>query len=128
MIDWSYDPVAADKLWTEAGWPKEKRGEWTMDFMSWLGNKPRLDYLPILQEAMRKMGFKANVDLIDNSLINDYLSGPGPARQRLDTMVPYGARGPTRRACPSCQTQPPRPTPASGAAPIRGVRFRRQSS
>jgi len=87
MIDWSYDPEAADKLWTEAGWPKEKRSEWTMDFMSWLGNKPRLDYLPILQEAMRKMGFKANVDLIDNSLINDYLSGPGPRGKDWDTMV-----------------------------------------
>ena len=87
MIDWSYDPVEADKLWTEAGWPKEKRGEWVMDFMSWLGNKPRLDYLPILQEAVRKMGFKANVDLIDNSLITDYLSGKGPRGKDYDTQV-----------------------------------------
>ena len=87
MIDWSYDPVEADKLWTEAGWPKEKRGEWVMDFMSWLGNKPRLDYLPILQEAVRKMGFKANVDLIDNSLITDYLSGNGPRGKDYDTQV-----------------------------------------
>lgn|GEM_PF-819140 len=87
MTRWTYDPVAADKLWTEAGWPKEKRGEWVMDFMSWLGNKPRLDYLPILQEAVRKMGFKANVDLIDNSLINDYLSGAGPRGKDWDTQV-----------------------------------------
>ena len=55
--------------------------------MSWLGNKPRLDYLPILQEAVRKMGFKANVDLIDNSLINDYLSGNGPRGKDYDTQV-----------------------------------------
>ena len=87
MIDWSYDPVEADKLWTEAGWPKEKRGEWVMDFMSWLGNKPRLDYLPIMQEAVRKLGFKANVDLIDNSLITEYLSGQGPRGKDYDTQV-----------------------------------------
>jgi len=87
MIDWSYDPVEADKLWTEAGWPKEKRGEWVMDFMSWLGNKPRLDYLPIMQEAVRKLGFKANVDLIDNSLITEYLSGKGPRGKDYDTQV-----------------------------------------
>jgi peptide/nickel transport system substrate-binding protein len=84
---YTYDPAAADKLWTEIGWPKEKRAEWTMDFMSWLGNKPRLDYLPILQEAMRKLGFKANVDLIDNSLIDDYLDGKGPRGKDWDTMV-----------------------------------------
>jgi peptide/nickel transport system substrate-binding protein len=84
---WTYDPVEADKLWTEAGWPKEKRGEWVMDFMSWLGNKPRLDYLPILQEAVRKLGFKANVDLIDNSLIDDYLGGKGPRGKDYDTQV-----------------------------------------
>jgi peptide/nickel transport system substrate-binding protein len=84
---WTYDPVEAEKLWTAAGWPKEKRGEWTMDFMSWLGNKPRLDYLPIMQEAMRKLGFKANVDLIDNSLITDYYSGKGPRGKDYDTTV-----------------------------------------
>jgi peptide/nickel transport system substrate-binding protein len=84
---YTYDPVAADKLWIEAGWPKEKRGGWTMDFMSWLGNKPRLDYLPILQEAVRKLGFKANVDLIDNSLIDGYLDGDGPRGKDWDTMV-----------------------------------------
>ena len=87
MIDWSYDPVEADKLWTEAGWPKEKRGEWVMDFMSWLGNKPRLDYLPILQEAVRKMGFKANVDLIDNSLITTTSAGTVRAGKDYDTQV-----------------------------------------
>jgi peptide/nickel transport system substrate-binding protein len=87
LTRWTYDPVEADKLWTEAGWPKEKRGEWIMDFMSWLGNKPRLDYLPILQEAVRKLGFKANVDLIDNSLIDQYLGGNGPRGKDYDTQV-----------------------------------------
>ena len=65
---WTYEPEVADKMFTELCWPREKRGEFTMDFMSWLGIKPRLDYLPIVQEAMRKMGFKPNVDLIDNSV------------------------------------------------------------
>lgn len=87
MIEWTYEPEVADQLWTDAGWPREKRGEWTMDFMSWLGNKPRLDYLPILQEAMRKLGFKANVDLIDNALIEEYISGTGPRGRDWDTMV-----------------------------------------
>jgi len=87
MTKWTYEPEVADKMWTEAGWPKEKRGEWVMDFMSWLGNKPRLDYLPILQEAVRKLGFKANVDLIDNSLIDDYISGKGARGRDWDTMV-----------------------------------------
>lgn len=87
MKKWSYDPAAADALWTEAGWPKEKRTEWTMDFMSWTGNKPRMDYLPILQEAVRKMGFKGNIDIIDNSTINDYLGGNGPRGKDYDTQV-----------------------------------------
>jgi peptide/nickel transport system substrate-binding protein len=87
MKKWDFDPVAADALWTEAGWPKEKRAEWTMDFMSWTGNKPRLDYLPILHEAVRKMGFKANIDIIDNSTINDYLGGNGPRGKDYDTQV-----------------------------------------
>jgi len=87
MLKWDYKPNDADKLWTDAGWPKDKRGTWIMDFMSWLGNKPRLDYLPILQEAVRKLGFKANVDLIDNALIEDYLSGRGPRGRDWDTQV-----------------------------------------
>lgn len=87
MKKWDYDTEAADKLWTEAGWPKEKRGDWTMDFMSWTGNKPRMDYLPILHEAVRNMGFKANIDIIDNSTINDYLMGNGPRGKDWDTQV-----------------------------------------
>ena len=87
MIKWDYKPAEADKLWTDAGWPKEKRGDWVMDFMSWLGNKPRLDYLPIMQEAVRKLGFKANVDLIDNSIITEYIDGRGPRGRDWDTMV-----------------------------------------
>jgi ABC-type transport system substrate-binding protein len=71
MIDWSYDPVEADKLWTEAGWPKEKRGEWVMDFMSWLGNKPRLDYLPIMQEATQVLLWGPGADPQGMSFIAD---------------------------------------------------------
>jgi len=92
MVKYDYDPEKADALFTELGYPKEKRAEITIDLMSWLGIKPRLDYLPIAQEAMRKMGFKSNVDLIDNALIDDYLTGKGPRGKDWDIYVLlYGA-------------------------------------
>ena len=87
MVEYNYDPEKADELWTELGYPKEARGNITIDLMSWLGLKARMDYLPIAQEYLRQMGFKANVDLIDNSLINDYRWGNGPRGKDWDFHV-----------------------------------------
>jgi len=87
MTQYNYDPVKADELWTEVGLPLEKRAEVTIDLMSWLGIKARLDYLPIAQEYLRKIGFKSNVDLIDNSLITDYIQGEGPRGKDWDFHV-----------------------------------------
>lgn len=56
--------------------------------MSWLGLKARMDYLPIAQEYLRKLGFKVNVDLIDNALVVDYLwRGMGPRVTDFDFFV-----------------------------------------
>ena len=75
MKTYDYDPEKAKELWTEIG---VNPPDVTIDLMSWLGIKARLDYLPIAQEFLRAQGFKANVDLIDNSLIVEYINGDGP--------------------------------------------------
>ncbi|NLE43471.1 MAG: hypothetical protein GX620_02015, partial [Chloroflexi bacterium] len=54
---------------------KAARGAMTIDLMSWLGLKARQDFLPIAQEYLRQQGFRVNVDIIDNALINDYRYG-----------------------------------------------------
>jgi peptide/nickel transport system substrate-binding protein len=86
-VEYNYDPDKADELWTELGYPKEARADITIDLMSWLGIKARLDYLPIAQEYLRQMGFTVNVDLIDNSLINQYRQGEGPRGKDWDFHV-----------------------------------------
>ena len=87
MVKYKYDPVKADQLWTEVGYPKEKRGDLVIDLMAWQGIKPRLDYMPIAQEYLRKLGFKSNVDIIDNALITDYSQGAGPRGKDWDFHV-----------------------------------------
>jgi len=87
MTRYTYDPEKAEALWNEIGLTKEKRAEITIDLMSWLGIKARLDYLPIAQEYLRKMGFKANVDLIDNALEPEYTMGEGPRGKEWDFHV-----------------------------------------
>jgi ABC-type transport system substrate-binding protein len=63
------------------------RKETTIDFMSWLGIKARMDYLPIAQEYLRKLGFRSNVDIIDNALIDQYINGSGPRGKDHDFHV-----------------------------------------
>ena len=88
MTEYDYNPEKADELWTELGLTREKRGEIAIDFMSWLGLKSRMDMLPVWQENMRALGFKANVDFIDNSLIANYrYSGEGPRGRDWDFHV-----------------------------------------
>jgi len=87
MVKYDYDAAKADKLWTELGYPKEKRGDLTIDLMAWQGIKARLDFMPIAQEYLRKLGFKANVDIIDNALITDYMQGAGPRGKDYDSYV-----------------------------------------
>jgi peptide/nickel transport system substrate-binding protein len=109
MTEYNYDPVKADELWTEVVGDKAARGQITIDLMSWLGLKARQDFLPIAQEYLRQQGFRVNVDIIDNALINDYrfgeaaaagrdwdfnvlLYGPGADPGTIDTfMLPDGA-------------------------------------
>ncbi len=78
MTHYTYDPAKAEALWNEIGLTKDKRAKIEITYMSWLGNKARLDYLPIAQEYLRKLGFLSNVDLIDNSLQPAYNWGLGP--------------------------------------------------
>ena len=78
MVEYNYDPDKAEALWDEIGLTRDKRADVTIDFMSWLGIKARMDYLPIAQEYLRKMGFKVNVDFIDNAVITEYTQGVGP--------------------------------------------------
>jgi len=87
MTKYDYDPEKAEELWNEIGLDREARGEVIIDFMSWLGLKARLDYLPIAQEYLRKMGFKVNVDLIDNALEPEYSNGVGPRGRDWDFHV-----------------------------------------
>jgi ABC-type transport system substrate-binding protein len=86
-VEYNYDPEKADALWTEIGLDKEARAEVMIDLMSWTGIKARLDYLPIAHEFLRQMGFKANVDIIDNSLITPYIQGEGPRGKDWDIHV-----------------------------------------
>jgi peptide/nickel transport system substrate-binding protein len=86
-VEYNYDPERADELWTELGYPQDARGDVVIDLMSWLGIKARLDYLPIAQEFLRQLGFTVNVDLIDNSLINEYRQGEGPRGKDWDFHV-----------------------------------------
>jgi peptide/nickel transport system substrate-binding protein len=87
LTEYNYDPEKAEELWNEIGLDREARGEITIDFMSWLGLKARMDYLPIAQEYLRQMGFKVNVDIIDNALITDYRTGEGPRGREWDFHV-----------------------------------------
>jgi peptide/nickel transport system substrate-binding protein len=75
MVEYNYDPDKAEELWDSIGMTRDKRGELIISFMSWLGMKDRMDYLPMAQADLRKMGFPVNVDIIDNSLIMDYIYG-----------------------------------------------------
>lgn len=83
MTKYDYDPDKAKAMFEEIGVPEDM----VIDLMSWLGIKARLDYLPIAQEYLRKIGFKVNVDLIDNSLIVDYIQGEGPRGKDWDFHV-----------------------------------------
>jgi peptide/nickel transport system substrate-binding protein len=84
MVEYNYDPEKAAELWAEIGVVPE---ETTIDLMSWLGLNARRDYLPIAQENLRSLGFKVNVDFIDNSLITDYVQGNGPRGKDWDFHV-----------------------------------------
>ena len=72
---YDYDPAKAKALFDEIGMTEEKRKTTTITLMSWLGLKERQEFLPIAQENLRQLGFRVNVDLIDNALINDYNAG-----------------------------------------------------
>ena len=87
MVEYNYDPEKAEELWNEIGLDREARGEIVIDLMSWLGIKARLDYLPIMQEYLRQMGFKVNVDIIDNALEPEYHDGTGPRGMDWDIHV-----------------------------------------
>lgn len=84
MTRYDYDPVKAMELWRELG---VEPPDMTISFMSWLGIKARLDYLPIAQEYLRQLGFRSNVDIIDNALILEYIQGDGPRGQDWDFAV-----------------------------------------
>ncbi|MBI3942217.1 MAG: ABC transporter substrate-binding protein, partial [Chloroflexi bacterium] len=83
MKKYDYNPDMAKKLWDEVKMPKDQ----VISLMSWLGIKARLDYLPIAQEYVRNIGYKSEVDLIDNSLITDYIEGKGPRGKDWDFHV-----------------------------------------
>ena len=91
--NYEFDLAKADEMWIAAGYPKEKRATIEIDFMSWLGNKARLDSLPIWQSNMRKLGFMSNVDLIDNALIETYVDGEGPRGKEWDIHVLWTGPG-----------------------------------
>jgi len=78
MIKYDYNPEKAEELWDEIGLTRDVRSTMEITFMSWLGMKARLDYLPIAQEYLRQMGFRVSVDIIDNALVTDYINGDGP--------------------------------------------------
>ena len=84
LTEYDYDPEKAAELWAEIGVVPE---ETTIDLMSWLGLNARRDFLPIAQENLRSLGFKVNVDFIDNSLITDYVNGNGARGQDWDFHV-----------------------------------------
>lgn len=84
MTRYTYDPEKAKALLAEVGVKPE---DVIVDLMSWLGIKARLDYLPIAQEYLRQIGFKANVDLIDNALEPEYTMGEGPRGKDWDFHV-----------------------------------------
>lgn len=84
MTRYTYDPEKAKALLAEIGVNPE---DVIIDLMSWLGIKARLDYLPIAQEYLRQIGFKANVDLIDNALEPEYSMGEGPRGKDWDFHV-----------------------------------------
>jgi peptide/nickel transport system substrate-binding protein len=75
MKKYDYNQETAKKLFDEAGLTEDKRKVMTITFMSWLGMKERQEFLPVAQENLRKLGFRVNVDIIDNALISDYKSG-----------------------------------------------------
>jgi peptide/nickel transport system substrate-binding protein len=87
MKRYDYDPQKAEELWTEVGLEKPARADVVIDLMSWASIKERRDFLPIAQEDLRKMGFKSNVDLIDNALVWEYISGEGPRGREWDYHV-----------------------------------------
>jgi len=87
MTHYTYDPAKAEALWNEIGLTKDKRPNYTINYMSWLGNKARADYLPIAQEYLRKLGFLSNLDLIDNALQPAYITGQGPRGKEFSFYV-----------------------------------------
>jgi ABC-type transport system substrate-binding protein len=128
LTEYNYDPVKADELWTEVIGDKAARAEITIDLMSWLGMKARMDFLPIAQEYLRQQGFKVNVDIIDNALIIDYLEGQGPRGPDFDFNVLLYGPGVDPGACtpwltPDSPTNvgyrgwPFRPDPDTGLKP-----------
>ena len=84
MTHYPYDPEKAKALLAEINVNPE---DVVIDLMSWLGIKARLDYLPIAQEYLRQIGFKVNVDLIDNALEPEYSMGEGPRGKDWDFHV-----------------------------------------
>lgn len=83
MTKYNYDPEKAKALWAEVNMPKDK----VISLMSWTGNKLRMDFLPIAQAGIQKLGYKSEVDIIDNSLITDYVEGKGPRGKDWDFHV-----------------------------------------
>jgi len=91
-----HDPTGATtgsggQVVDEAGWPKDKRGEWVMTSCLGSAINLALDYLPILQEAVAQRWAQGHVDLIDNSLITDYLSGMALAARTMTAGASVGS-------------------------------------
>ncbi len=83
MKKYNYNPDMAKQLLGEAGVSKDK----VISFMAWPGIKARMDFLPIAQEFVRQLGYRSEVDFIDNALITDYVNGRGPRGKDWDYHV-----------------------------------------
>jgi len=93
MQKYAYDQEKAKAVWDSAGLTDAKRKDTMLSLVAWVSIKARSDFLPIAQEGLRKLGFKANVDLVDAALWPEYRDGKGPRGKEWSFSMQGGGVG-----------------------------------
>jgi peptide/nickel transport system substrate-binding protein len=65
---YKYDPAKAKQLLTEAGWDFDKQ---VMNIVYWPSTKARNDFFVVMQDNLRTIGVKTNIQILDTTVLQE---------------------------------------------------------